>query len=61
MGEKFWFENDGYGIVGWSFKCDHCNKINSFAGCPDSVKECEKCGSLVLFTDEETQSIENGL
>jgi hypothetical protein len=40
---EFYAENDGYGIVGWSFDCPYCNYANRFVDESDSDHECGKC------------------
>ncbi len=43
--EKFEWEteDDGYGVVGVSFVCPYCNKLNRFV-CDDyDVHVCEHC------------------
>jgi len=37
--------DDGYGIVGYGFKCDYCGKFNnSFVFGNDEELDCEYCG-----------------
>jgi len=58
---KWWFEDDGYGIVGWSFKCRNCGKDNRFASSSDSSMACEYCREETIFTKEDIEAIENSL
>jgi len=57
----WWYENDGYGIVGWSFECKHCKKTNRFAQFPDTEIDCKHCGKENNFTVEEVETIERDL
>lgn len=58
MNNKWWFENDGYGIVGWGFWCDNCKKQNNFVSSPEKEMTCEHCHSDVIFSQEEIDIIE---
>jgi predicted RNA-binding Zn-ribbon protein involved in translation (DUF1610 family) len=49
-------ENDGYGIVGWSFTCPHCGYENRFVDEEDSEHECGKCGAVVRCKAHEKWS-----
>ena len=39
--------DDGYGIIGYGFKCDYCGKFNnSFVFGDDEELYCEYCGRI---------------
>ena len=60
--DNWWFEDDGWGIVGWSFKCSKCNRDNRFVSSPDEDgMTCEHCRSDNYFIKEDIESIENTL
>lgn len=42
--DGFIAENDGYGIVGYSFVCPYCEKFNRFVDEDDYEQVCEECG-----------------
>lgn len=58
---EWWYEGDGYGIVGWSFECKHCKRINRFAFSPDTEMNCRYCGKENKFTVEEVERIDRTL
>jgi len=37
-------EDDGYGIVGYSFVCPQCKYFNRFHITEDPTVQCENCG-----------------
>lgn len=41
-------EDDGYGIVGWSFVCPHCSKNNRFVSDDFEEHECEHCRMISM-------------
>lgn len=44
MKEVEWIaENDGWGIVGWSFECPECGALNRFADHWEEILECTDC------------------
>jgi hypothetical protein len=40
---EWYYEDDGWGIVGVSFGCPHCDHNNRFASGEHEPQECEKC------------------
>jgi methionyl-tRNA synthetase len=42
-------ENDGYGIVGYSFECLYCEKENRFVNEDKEEHTCEHCGKVNYF------------
>lgn len=36
--------NDGYGVVGYGFDCQHCEAWNMFVDEEESEQVCEDCG-----------------
>ena len=40
--------NDGWGIIGWNYKCPECNHITEFTDCEDG---CEECGFSEEYVD----------
>lgn len=49
-----YFINDGYGIIGTGYECEHCDKVNSFITLDDDyTHECEHCGKVNKFSDDD--------
>jgi len=53
---KIYYEDDGYGIVGVSFICKHCNHQNRFVTSDEATK-CEKCHTINYFSEEEQNAM----
>jgi hypothetical protein len=42
-------EYDGYGIVGYSFRCIYCNELNRFVDEEESEHVCSNCDKTNYF------------
>lgn len=42
--------NDGYGIVGYHYKCPKCDNVTKFTDCEDG---CKKCGYSEPYKDPD--------
>lgn len=42
--DGFIAEDDGYGIVGYSYECPYCEKFNRFVDEDDYEQTCGECG-----------------
>lgn len=60
MDRKWYYLNDGYGIVGWGFECVNCGTENTFCSIDDEII-CEQCGYLNEFSEEEQEEIDKSL
>lgn len=49
---EWYAENDGYGIVGVSFTCPHCDHENRFVGGELEPHECESCHKQSMPTSD---------
>jgi hypothetical protein len=44
--DVFYAEDDGYGIVGYSYTCPYCNRFNRFVDEECHEQQCENCGEV---------------
>lgn len=55
--DGFIAENDGYGIVGYSYECPYCGHFNRFVNEDEYEQTCESCDEVSKHTyleeDEE--------
>ena len=55
--EGFVAENDGYGIVGYSFICPYCDHFTRFVDEEDDGQVCESCGEVSMHIKFEPENI----
>lgn len=54
--KKYHAINDGYGIVGYGFTCDACEKDNNFVATNEEKQVCEWCkavNKLIPYDEDE--------
>ena len=54
--KKYYAINDGYGIVGYGFTCNNCQKEHNFVDTEESEQICSSCktsNQMIPYNDEE--------
>lgn len=48
-------EDDGYGIIGYSYSCPNCHRFNRFIDYDLILQVCEKCKAVVIVYTTEAE------